>query len=57
MTVSQSTGPPTWLIGEALAHGRLQEPDGRVAMWQLQAESEGKIRADEQDHAAHLVAH
>jgi hypothetical protein len=44
------------LIGEALATGRLQGPDG-LAMWQLRSESAGEIRADEKDHAARLVAH
>jgi hypothetical protein len=44
------------LIGEALAAGRLQGPDG-VAHWQLRSESAGEIRADEKDHAADLVAH
>jgi hypothetical protein len=44
------------LIGEALASGHLQGPDG-VAIWQLRSESAGEIRADEEDHAAHLVAH
>jgi hypothetical protein len=45
------------LIGEALATGRLQGPDGGVAIWQLRSESAGEIHADEQDHAAYLVAH
>jgi len=45
------------LIGEALVTGRLQGPDGGVAIWQLRSESAGEIRADEEDHAAHLVAH
>jgi hypothetical protein len=45
------------LIGQALAGGRLQDPDGRVATWRLQAQSEGEIRADEEDHAGQLVAH
>ena len=45
------------LIGEALAAGRLALPDGGAASWQLRSESAGEIRADEEDHAAHLVAH
>ncbi len=40
------------LIGEALATGRLQG-----ASWELQSESVGEVRADEEDHAAHLIAH
>ncbi len=44
------------LIGEALATGHLQGPDG-LAMWQLRSESAGEIRADEKDHAARLAAH
>jgi hypothetical protein len=43
------------LIGEALATGRLQGPDG-VAIWQLRSESAGELRADEEDRAGHLVA-
>jgi hypothetical protein len=45
------------LIDEALATGQLTVPDGGVATWQLRSASPGEIRADEQDHAAHLVAH
>jgi hypothetical protein len=44
------------LIGEALATGHMQGPDG-VAVWQLRSESAGEIRPDEKDHAADLVAH
>ena len=44
------------LIGEALAAGRVRGPAG-VELWQLRSESAGEIRADEQDHAARLVAH
>lgn len=44
------------LIGEALATGHLQGPDG-VAVWQLRSESAGVMRADEEDHAADLLAH
>jgi hypothetical protein len=45
------------LIGEALATGQLTGPDGRVATWQLRSASPGRIRPDEEDHAAHLIAH
>ncbi len=45
------------LIGEALATGHVTVPDGGVATWRLRSASRGEIRADEQDHAAHLVAH
>jgi len=45
------------LIGEALATGQLTGPDGRVATWQLRSASPGRIRRDEEDHAAHLIAH
>jgi hypothetical protein len=45
------------LIGEALATGRLQGPDGQAATWQLRSAAPGTIRADEEDHAAHLVTH
>jgi hypothetical protein len=45
------------LIGEALATGQLTGPDGRVATWQLRSASPGCIRRDEEDHAAHLIAH
>lgn len=44
------------LIGEALATGRLQGPDSLVATWQLRSAAPGKVRVDEDDHAAHLVA-
>jgi hypothetical protein len=42
------------LIGEALATGQLTGPDGRVATWHLRSVSPGRIRPDEEDHAAHL---
>jgi hypothetical protein len=45
------------LIGEALATGQLTGPDGRVATWQLRSASPGRIRPDEEDHGAHLIAH
>jgi hypothetical protein len=45
------------LIGKALMTGHLAVPDGGAAIWQLRCESAGEIRADEQDHAAQLVAH
>jgi hypothetical protein len=45
------------LIGEALATGELTVPDGGVAHWQLRSVSPGSVRADEEDHAAHLIAH
>ncbi|MCV7331676.1 hypothetical protein H7J81_16365 [Mycobacterium cookii] len=45
------------LIGGALETGRLTGPDGEVATWQLRSASPGEIRADEREHAAHLVAH
>jgi len=45
------------LIGEALATGQLAVPDGGVATWQLRSAATGTIRADEEDHAAHLVGH
>jgi hypothetical protein len=44
------------LIGEALATGQLTVPDGGVATWQLRSAAPGTIRADEEDHAAHLIA-
>ena len=45
------------LIGEALAAGELTVPDGGVARWQLRSVSPGSVSADEEDHAAHLIAH
>ena len=45
------------LIDGALETGRLTGPDGGVAIWQLRSAAPGEIRADERDHAAHLVAH
>lgn len=45
------------LIGEALAAGQLTGPDGRVVTWQLRSASPGRIRPDEEDHAAQLIAH
>jgi hypothetical protein len=45
------------LIDGALETGRLTGPDGDVAIWQLRSASPGEVRADERDHAAHLVAH
>ncbi|MDT5167023.1 MAG: hypothetical protein QOD02_335 [Mycobacterium sp.] len=45
------------LIGETLAAGQWTGPDGRVATWQLRSASPGTLRADEEDHAAHLIAH
>ena len=45
------------LIRGALAAGRLTEPDGGVATWQLRSASPGTLRLDEEDHAAHLIAH
>jgi hypothetical protein len=45
------------LIGKALATGQLAIPDGGVATWQLRSAAPGAIRADEEEHAAHLIAH
>jgi hypothetical protein len=45
------------LIGEALATGELTVPEGGAARWQLGSASAGIVRADEEDHAAHLIAH
>jgi hypothetical protein len=45
------------LIGDALATGQLAAPDGGVATWQLRSAAPGTIRVDEEDHAAHLIAH
>src|ERR1700743_710887 len=38
------------LIGEALARGRLQVPDGGIAEWDLRSQSPGAVRADEEEH-------
>jgi hypothetical protein len=45
------------LIGEALAAGQLDVPDGGVAHWELRSASPGSISADEEDLAADLIAH
>jgi hypothetical protein len=45
------------LIGEALAGGQLTVPDGGMAYWELRSASPGRLRDDEQDLAADLVAH
>jgi hypothetical protein len=45
------------LIGEALATGRLTDPDGRATTWELRSASPGSIRADEEGVADHLIAH
>jgi hypothetical protein len=45
------------LIAEALATGQLTGLDGGVATWQLRSAAPGAIRADEEDHAAQLIAH
>jgi hypothetical protein len=45
------------LIGEALASGQLTVPDGGVAQWELRSASPGRVRAEEEDLAAGLIAH
>ena len=45
------------LIGEALATGRLTDPDGGVATWQLRSASRADVRDDEAELAADLIAH
>jgi hypothetical protein len=45
------------LIGEALLTGRLRGPDGRLTTWQLRSATSGRVRTDEQDRAARLIAH
>ena len=45
------------LISEALTNGQATGPDGRVTTWQLRSAAPGRVRPDEQEHAARLVAH
>ncbi len=45
------------LIGDALAAGRLDVPDGGIARWELRSATAGSLRTDEHDLAAHLVEH
>jgi hypothetical protein len=45
------------LIGTALGRGQLTVPDGGTAYWELRSASPGRLRKDEQDLAAELVAH
>lgn len=45
------------LIDAALAGGELTGPDGRVTTWRLKSTADGRVRPDEQDHAAALVTH
>lgn len=45
------------LIGDALATGHLEVPDGGIAHWELRSSTAGSLRADEHDLAAHLVEH
>jgi hypothetical protein len=45
------------LIREALALGRSQTPGGGIARWRMRSESTGEVHVNEDDHAAHLIAH
>jgi len=45
------------LIGDALAAGQLDVPDGGVARWELRSATAGSLRTDEHDLAAHLIEH
>ena len=42
------------LIDQALASGRLTGPDGRVTTWSVQSSDRGRLRPDEEEHAARL---
>jgi hypothetical protein len=44
------------LITEALAGGQSTGPDGHVTTWQLQSTAPGRVRPDEEEHAAQLIA-
>jgi hypothetical protein len=45
------------LITEALASGQSTGPDGQLTTWQLQSAAAGRVRPDEREHAAQLIAH
>ncbi|MBS9533915.1 hypothetical protein KIH27_09995 [Mycobacterium sp. M1] len=45
------------LIDCALAGGEVIDPDGNTVRWQLKSTGAGCVRPDEEDRAAHLVAH
>ncbi|OBG01272.1 hypothetical protein [Mycolicibacter sinensis] len=45
------------LVGEALAAGELTGPDGLVTKWRLESAAAGRVRPDEEDHVADLIAH
>jgi hypothetical protein len=42
-------------IESALAHGKLQGPDGLVTRWQLHSSQRSALQADEMDHAEQLI--
>ena len=42
-------------IGEALAGGRLESPEGPVARWRLVTSEPGPVRPDEADHGRRLA--
>jgi hypothetical protein len=44
------------LITQALSSGRMTGPDGRVTRWMVQSSDASRVRADEADHAARLIA-
>lgn len=43
------------LISEALAAGRVADPEGRVTSWEPRSAAPGPVRPDEEDHAARLI--
>jgi hypothetical protein len=44
------------LIAEGLACGRLAGPDGRTTTWSVRSAHASRVRPDEEDHAARLLA-
>ncbi|MEO6792534.1 MAG: hypothetical protein ABI253_05460 [Mycobacterium sp.] len=45
------------LIEGALATAELTGPDGEMTAWRLKSAAAGRVRPDEQDHAAALITH
>ncbi|HZA09007.1 hypothetical protein [Mycobacterium sp.] len=44
------------LIGEALATGRLNGPDGHITRWTVRSAQPALVRPDEEDDASRLIA-
>ena len=43
------------LIESALSEGKLEGPNGVITRWQLRSSQHSQVRAEEMDHAEHLI--